>query len=539
MKRTRWWRVLVAAVIAAAAPSTGWSESRQVVVISLDGAKPDLIRQYLQSGVLDKKTGLGRLSKHGVVADQNITATPSLTAVSHIAIATGSTSAHNDIPANTFHPVAAGIGTGISGFAAPIGGYALSPLGPDPTPTAEPMWEPIRNAGKSVVTATWPGADGADIRITGTLVQAAEPIRTVDYTVPFGAFGGLGAQGFSLTAANFIPALPALTAQIVAAGAVSPSPGSPVLVTAGPFETVFCTPMVLTTPPCGTNSNQGRSLQYDMFAAALDTTADGQVNYDTLVVFASQHGIQPGPFPLPSTGPAYVQIGGPSARFFYVDSGSKVGTAYIVSHLDPDLATVRIARYAANFIPRNAPVLGDVDDVNEHVGFWGAQPDFRIPERIPAAAFAGFPDLELETMYLDQVSTFVAYQTAVAVHAITTHPFADLVMVYIEQPDGSGHQLTLTDRRQATNPADNRTVGHAGHPTGAVDRIPARSPATPRISSSRTSRPTQRLTRSSRPWARDRTVPRPATCSSFPTTGWRRSTPRSTWQTCSRPPGST
>ena len=178
MKRTRWWRVLVAAVIAAAVPSAGWSESRQVVVISLDGAKPDLIRQYLQSGVLDKRTGLGRLSKHGVVADQNITATPSLTAVSHIAIATGSTSAHNDIPANTFHPVAAGIGTGISGFAAPIGGYALSPLGPDPTPTAEPMWEPIRNAGKSVVTATWPGADGADIRITGTLVQAAEPIRT-------------------------------------------------------------------------------------------------------------------------------------------------------------------------------------------------------------------------------------------------------------------------------------------------------------------------------------------------------------------------
>src|SRR3989442_92495 len=76
----------------------------RVVVISLDGAKPDLIESYLKSGVLDRKTGLGRLKAHGVFAEQNITVTPSVTAVSHIAIATGSTAPHNDIPLNTFHP---------------------------------------------------------------------------------------------------------------------------------------------------------------------------------------------------------------------------------------------------------------------------------------------------------------------------------------------------------------------------------------------------------------------------------------------------
>ena len=76
----------------------------QVVIISLDGAKPELVEGYLKSGTLDRKTGLGRLKKHGVVARQNITVTPSVTAVAHIAIATGSTAAHNDIPANTFHP---------------------------------------------------------------------------------------------------------------------------------------------------------------------------------------------------------------------------------------------------------------------------------------------------------------------------------------------------------------------------------------------------------------------------------------------------
>src|SRR5262245_47841415 len=51
----------------------------QVVVISLDGAQADIVEHYLKTGVLDRKTGLGRLKARGVVADQNITVTPSVT----------------------------------------------------------------------------------------------------------------------------------------------------------------------------------------------------------------------------------------------------------------------------------------------------------------------------------------------------------------------------------------------------------------------------------------------------------------------------
>src|SRR5215813_11312087 len=65
-------------------------KSHKVVVISLDGAKPDLIRKYLDEGVLPMVGGLARVSG-GVVARQNVTATPSITAVAHIAIATSST----------------------------------------------------------------------------------------------------------------------------------------------------------------------------------------------------------------------------------------------------------------------------------------------------------------------------------------------------------------------------------------------------------------------------------------------------------------
>ncbi|PYN85936.1 MAG: phosphodiesterase [Candidatus Rokuibacteriota bacterium] len=449
----------------------------QVVVISLDGARPDLVEHYLKTGVLDRKTGLGRLKARGVAADQNITVTPSVTAVAHIAIATGSTAAHNDIPLNTFHPVAASIGTSISGFAAPIGGYQLNPLGPSPAPTAEPLWVQLRRAGKKVVTATWPGSDGADISISNappgappvsTLVQAATPIRTTDYTVPFGAFGGLGAQGFALTSASFAAADATLTSQLVAAGHVS---HSPVRVTAAPVETVFCAPA--TTATCGTTNASGRTLRYDIKVAALDTTDDHVVNYDTLVFFEATAGVQPGPFALPSSGPAYVKLGGPSAKFFFEGSGNKIGAAYFVSFLVPDLSTVRIARYGANFIPRNAPVLAVVDDINDNVGFWAPQPDFRIPERL-SPGFTPFPDLELEAMYHDQVQTWIAYQTAVAVHAIQENPDADLVMIYIEQPDGSGHQFTLTDRRQPTNPTDNTSIGTSGNPPGATGQDAAK-----------------------------------------------------------------
>jgi predicted AlkP superfamily pyrophosphatase or phosphodiesterase len=119
---------------------------------------------------------------------------------------------------------------------------------------------------------------------------------------------------------------------------------------------------------------------------------------------------------------------------------------------------VRFARYGANFIPRNAAVLADVDDINNNVGFWRPQADFRIPERL-SPGFTNFPDIEIETMFEDMVKTFVRYQADVAERAIRNHPDADLVMAYIEQPDGSEHQFLLTDRRQGTNPTDPNSIG--------------------------------------------------------------------------------
>jgi hypothetical protein len=141
--------------------------------------------------------------------------------------------------------------------------------------------------------------------------------------VPFGAFGGLGARGFALAAAHFTPAARRLVDQLGAAGRWSYSP-----VQVAPVETVFCAPT--TASACG-GSSALRTLRYDITVAALDTRDERRVNYDALAFFDALAGIPPGPFDLPSTGPAYVKENGPSGKFFFEGSGHKVGAAFFVS----------------------------------------------------------------------------------------------------------------------------------------------------------------------------------------------------------------
>ncbi|MFC3692965.1 alkaline phosphatase family protein [Chenggangzhangella methanolivorans] len=433
-----------------AEPAEKPAKAPKVVLISLDGARPDFIQKYLKSGVLPADGGIARLVAAGAVAERNVTANPSLTAVSHIAIATGSTAVHNDVPANSFHPVAAPIGTSISGFGAPIGGYEISPTGPAGEPTAEPLWVKLRKAGKSVVAATWPGADGATVSINGQVAQAAEPTRVVDYTVPFGAFAGISTAGFSLGAAAF-SADKEVAEAVKAAGKTS---YSKVLAT-DVVDTFSCASEL---PATCTTSTPALDVGYRIRVAALDSTDDGVTNYDTLVFFDANAGVISDDAKAPSTGSAFARAGGASAKFYLEGSGAKAGLSFFAASVAPDLANVRFIRYSAYYIPRNAPALAAVDDINHKVGFWAPQPDFRIPERLSAGLDA-FSDAELEAAYQDQVTTFVAYQGEVATRAIKKNPGADLAMIYFEEPDGSKHQFLLTDRRQASDPRDPNTIG--------------------------------------------------------------------------------
>ncbi len=424
-----------------AAQSASSRPRPKVILISLDGATPDFVEQYLAQGVLNPNQGLGLIKSKGVYAERNITCSASLTAACHVAIATGSTAARNDINANTFHLVASPFTSNISGFGAPIGGYSTTEPSESLEPTSEPLWIGLQQNGKKVVAATFPGADGVNVTVPGLtnspIIQAANK-RTVSYTVPFGAFGGVGAQGFSLTAADFSPATSQTVSQLKAARKFSYSP-----IKQASLNDKFTV----------------GGVSYNIQVAALDTTKDRQINYDTLVFFDATIGIQPRPFSLPSTGPAYVRAQDNKSSLFYLEgSSNRAGTAFYVSKLADDLSTVRIARYSANFIPSNPAVQNSVNDIINNVGFWAPQADFRITEKL-SPGFTNFPDSELEAIYEDQVELFVDYQTRVATRAINQNPDADLVMLYIEQPDGSEHQFLLTDSRQATDPTNPNTIG--------------------------------------------------------------------------------
>ncbi len=435
---SRWLRASFIGWALLALLTQAWAGPK-AVVISLDGCKPAIVQQLLASGALSPNQGIGLLYTRGAFGNGSITVSPSLTAPNHVALATGSTAAHNDIPSNTFHLVASPFTSNISGFGAPIGGYNFVGPAESLNPTAQPLWIALRNAGKSVVTATWPGGDGVDVLVpglSGSPIIQSNAKRTVDFTVPFGEFGGVGGKGFTFTAANFSPAPQTVVDALTAAGKTS---FSPVLLTTLETITVGGVPFTIQV-------------------AALDTTDDTTVNYDTLTFFDTAHGIQPGPFALPSTGPAYVKFSdGTSQPFYFEGTPKKAGAAFFVSVLAPDLSTVHIARYSADDIPPNAPVLANVNDINSNVGFWADQSDFRFPERINSG-LTSFSDAELEAIYEDQVNHFVDYQTRVALRALSQVPNADLAMIYIEQPDGSEHQFLLIDPRQATNPLDPNSI---------------------------------------------------------------------------------
>ena len=421
----------------------------QTILLSIDGATPWLLNQYFADGSIPANQGLGLLKSVGYSATQNITCSPSLTAACHISIGTGSTTNNTDIPQNFFHLVKSPFNTGISGFGAPIGGYPDDNNAPtNYVPTATPIWSSLQAAGKTVVSATFPGADGVNVVLPGTstVIQPGTD-RTVSYTVPFGASTGSPyfATGYSFNASNFSAASSTVLSQLTAAGINYV--GTPEVTSIRNYTNV-------TTP-------------VNVQAVAISTKTAGV--FDSLVFFDSNKGIiKPGSLALPATGSALINPSTGISSTFYLgtdNAGNQVGTSFYVTNLDPTLSSVRIIGAKSSFIPTNSNVASSVTDINTHVGFWPSDPDFSIPERI-ASGLTNFTQSELNAVYQDQSKTFIQYQTDVLKRAIDKNPNANLVLGYIDQPDASSHQFLLTDPRQATNPTNPSSISTSVGGTG-------------------------------------------------------------------------
>jgi Uncharacterized proteins of the AP superfamily len=120
----------------------------KVVLISFDGLVADEVERRASRGQFSA-AGVKGLIDSGISA-RVVPVNPTLSAVTHISIATGTTPDHHGIVANIFHMPGLAPNVETSGFDAPI--------------EAETIWEAAHRAGKKVGAITFPGLDGTNAR---------------------------------------------------------------------------------------------------------------------------------------------------------------------------------------------------------------------------------------------------------------------------------------------------------------------------------------------------------------------------------------
>lgn len=103
-------------------PSSGYAEDRveqenKVVLISFDGMRNDLTKEYVKKGKLPH---IKALMKNGVAAKDSKTVTPSLTAPSHAAIASGAAPSETGMVSNKWQDPQKELANGESAFHQPL-----------------------------------------------------------------------------------------------------------------------------------------------------------------------------------------------------------------------------------------------------------------------------------------------------------------------------------------------------------------------------------------------------------------------------------
>ncbi len=197
------------------------------MVISFDGLGGVRLNELLSQGKLTAG-GFSTIAERGLLAGRAVDITPSLTPAAHIAAITGALPARNGIVANHFREAGSPFGAATTGFLAPI--------------ETETLWEAAQRQGRRVGVLLYPGADGTDARRHGDF-----GLTWPDRPAKASAFVTLDSAGWT------------------AGGETD----------AASFSPVRRTTVDVAVPG-------GRTVRLDILAR--DTTDDGVVDYDTLIV---------------------------------------------------------------------------------------------------------------------------------------------------------------------------------------------------------------------------------------------------------------
>ena len=376
----------------------GQAESKdrdaRTILISFDGAQPEVIERLIRSGKLPWNGGFARLIREGTSAEGMTSVLPTVTATNHISIATGAYPERTNIPANTLHNTEAPLTTTASGFSAPI--------------DAETLWEAAKRQSKKVVTIAFAGADGRG------------DDRRGNQTLGFGV-----SDGFSVVKSMNASHFDSTSADAWSLGSQACEFKKANIGTAMANQVFF-------------NPNLNPSLgRVNVNVLVCDAVFDGQERYDT-AFFDFDKDLGNGfvarmrqgdwaPFALPLTVPA-------DATFPDFAQGV-VGSWVKLLTFVPDLSTFNI--YLGTIVHNVGYPKTFIDEIDKTVGFWPAEPDFFNLERA----------LIDEATYMEQLERLADYLNDAMLFAIKNYDF-DLLMGYQVQTDEAGHEFTLVDPRQ-------------------------------------------------------------------------------------------
>jgi predicted AlkP superfamily phosphohydrolase/phosphomutase len=358
--------------------------ARHVVILSLDGFAAERHRENLRAGIYTDPDGVAAFAGAYVV-ERAIPVDPTLTAPSHASIATGAFPAMTGIVANVFKLPGTPIVQEASGFAAPWG--------------AEPLWQAFQRQGRRVGVLGFPGCDGA------------APSRTADFGTTSVNTPFAGARTLTFAASRF-------TTVTLPPGWASDSPAR---------QTTFSVDL----------SGEGLPAVVTFTLTALDTTDDGKVDYDTLVVDDDAD--------LTDGVTARVRAGEwfpLRLRAPHPDGGSRtVGGWCLLQALPANLDGVTV--YRGGFYATEAYPRAFREALEAAVGFWPGPPD----ERAVARREAGHEGITVPEM-LVQMRRSSEYFTACATTAIARERF-DLLLLDQAIVDEVEHQFLLVDPRQS------------------------------------------------------------------------------------------
>jgi len=352
----------------AAAPRGGVPPSAsvpagRVVLISFDGVAGERLDRLMDDPAKLPAGGFRRLAERGFHAVRSLPPTPSLTAVSHVTHVTGALPEKTGIVSNVLRDFTKPFPATLSGFFAPI--------------RAETLWQAARRQGKRVGVMLYPGADGNG------------PERSADWMMTWPTDPVAPARLHAVAATAWRPT----------ESAAAPRSDAPLLRTVLAFE------------------NTAHSLAL----LALDSTADGRVAYDRLVVQTD------GGEPREVRAGEWFSVEVPSAE-------GRTGAWCRVLALAPDLSKTEV--YVGP-LSRTTGTPEWVRTLDERIGFWPGEPD--------SDAFgvdSGRPELFIEQT--ERLADFLLRSELAAI----ARPDWDLLLMYRPEVDEVSHEFLLVDPAQ-------------------------------------------------------------------------------------------